>query len=55
MNENNDNNNRIIFRPTDEQYNRLIKQMNKGQFKHMSELIRYCIERGLRDLEGGRF
>jgi len=42
---------RIVFRPTDEQYRRIMVIMGLGKFKHMSELIRHVLEIGLDDLE----
>ena len=42
---------RIVFRPTDVQYKRLMKLMALGKYKHLSELIRHIVEIGLDALE----
>jgi len=45
-------NTRIVFRPTDEQYKRLNKVfLEAGRYKHMSELLRHIMEIGLNELE----
>jgi hypothetical protein len=43
---------RIIFRPTPEQYKRLLKVFDgSGRYRHLSELIRHCINIGLDEIE----
>ena len=47
-----DDNQRIIFRPTGQQYKRLNKIFSEsGRYKHMSELLRHIMEIGLNELE----
>ena len=47
-----DNDMRIVFRPTNEQHKRLNNVfMKSGRFKHMSEMMRYIVEIGLKKLE----
>jgi len=44
---------RIVFRPTEIQYNRLNKLLTQAsQYKTMSELIRHLLEIGLKEVEG---
>ena len=48
-----ENNLRVIYRPTKEQYNRLIRVLNKSQrYKHLSELLRHAVDEGLNKIEG---
>ena len=47
-----DNNMRIIFRPTKQQYDRLHNLYSKsGRYKHFSEMLRHVIEEGINVLE----
>jgi len=47
-----ENNMRIIFRPTKKQYDRMQKiYIDSGRYKHLSELLRHIMEIGLDDLE----
>jgi len=47
-----ENNMRIIFRPTKKQYERMQKLYSEsGRYKHLSELLRHIMEIGLDDLE----
>jgi len=47
-----ENNLRIIFRPTKIQYDRIQKLLvDSGRYKHLSELIRHLVEIGLDELE----
>ena len=46
------NDTRIVFRPTNEQYKRLSNLFLKsGRYKHLSELLRHLLEIGLDKLE----
>lgn len=48
-----DNNYRLIFRPTKIQYDRINTiYMNSGRYKHLSELLRHIVEEGLEKIEG---
>ena len=48
----NDNNNmRLIFRPTKEQYKRIQQIYNQGRYKHISELLRHALNIGLDQME----
>ena len=42
---------RLIFRPTSEQYNRIQNMLNSGRYKHLSEILRQCVNIGLDQLE----
>lgn len=49
-----ENNYRLVFRPTQDQYDRIQKLMVTGRFKHLSELLRQMTNIGLDELEGER-
>ena len=50
-----ENNQRIIFRPTGQQHKRLNQLFStSGRYKHMSELLRHILEIGLDELEKTR-
>lgn len=47
-----ENNLRIIFRPTKMQYDRMQNiYISSGRYKHLSELLRHIMEIGLDELE----
>ena len=46
-----ENNLRIVFRPTMVQHKRLNALMGSGKYKHLSELIRHILEIGMDELE----
>lgn len=46
-----ENNMRLIVRPTTDQYNRLQKIYETGRYKHLSELLRHIINIGLEHIE----
>ena len=47
-----ENNMRFIFRPTQDQYDRVQKLMTSGKYKTQSELLRQILNIGLDKLEG---
>ena len=52
MNEvSNENNMRLIFRPTTEQYQRIHELMDTGRYKTLSEILRQALNYGLDRIE----
>jgi len=46
-----ENEQRFIFRPTEEQVTRIEEMLKTGKYKHRSELIRRALNIGLDELE----